>query len=160
MCMMRKKTAYNKALDLLAIQDYSKDKLTKKLLKNGYELHEVNHVMETLEKNSLLNERRMSECKIKSLIQKGYGPEFIRQSLDNNHLQYDECQIEEAYETVGINADQQIAQLLEKKFKHAKDWDLTDDSGYKTKQKILRFLLSKGHDPEKCEEAVSMWHSK
>jgi SOS response regulatory protein OraA/RecX len=148
-----KKTAYNKSLDLLSRQDYSKSKLEAKLSSLGHEIEEINAAIRKLEDAKILDDLEYANRKVKSYISKGQGLKLISMNLEKEKILVDDYFVQEIYESLKIDTHQQIQDLIKKKCRYTDIGKFkTDDEIFKFKQKLIRFLTSKGHEFELCQQ--------
>ena len=127
------------AVKLLTRKDYSKFKLAQKLEEKGHDANLINDVIEDLRGRKLFREDWYIEARIRGLIRKHYGPEVISLKLQQEEIYVNETEILDIYQEVEITQEDQIRNLVQKKYSHI------DNIDFNTKQKILRFLHSKGH---------------
>jgi SOS response regulatory protein OraA/RecX len=73
-------------------------------------------------------------------MNKGYSPDYIQQKLQQEHLNVTHEVIEAIFEEHKITTEMQIRRLASKKMGSRENLDYDDQN------KILRYLLSKGHD--------------
>lgn len=73
-------------------------------------------------------------------MSKGYSPNFIRQKLAQEHLTVTDESIGEIFTEYRISEEDQIERLARKKMGSRTTFDFDDET------RILRFLISKGHD--------------
>lgn len=144
------KTAFNKSLDLLARQDYSKHKLTQKLLTIGYEVDEIFEAIQKLEAKNLLNEKEYLRRRVNQLMAKGKSISLIQSELERENLSASEEDIRSLQQEAGLDASQQIISLIDKKCRYKNIGEMDHEEKSKLKQKILRFVLSKGHSLDEC----------
>jgi len=69
------------AMGLLAIREHSRFELKQKLARHSSESNSIDAVLDELEKNNYLSEKRFVEAYIHSKKNRGYGPNVIQQSL-------------------------------------------------------------------------------
>ena len=141
----QKKSALQKATDLLAHQEQSSTTLRMKLLARKYDASEVDEALAKLQKYNYLNdeetcrrqfENLYSEGKLSvrqilvKLIQRGFDKNFIEQLIPDNSDEHDRLAAEK---------------LLAKKFSRDKNFD---------KAKAWQFLSARGFDGEIISSAV------
>ena len=146
------KTAFNKSLDLLARQDYSKHKLTQKLLASGYEVDEIFQAISKLESKNLLNEKEYLRRKVNQLMAKGKSLSLILIELERENLSVTEDEITAFQLESGLDASHQIQSLIDKKCRYKNISEMNFEEKSKLKQKVLRFVLSKGHSLDDCRQ--------
>ena len=141
----QKKSALQKATDLLAHQEQSSTTLRMKLLARKYDASEVDEALAKLQKYNYLNdeetcrwqfENLYSEGKLSvrqilvKLIQRGFDKNFIEQLIPDNSDEHERLAAEK---------------LLAKKFSRDKNFD---------KAKAWQFLSARGFDGEIISSAV------
>ncbi len=148
-----KKPVYNKCLDLLAKQDYSQSKLINKLLQNNYSINEISEAINKLKSLKLINEEEYAKRRVKTLIKKNYGKIYILEILEQEQTQVTEKLITQCFYELDITSKGQILSLIEKK---AKNIQIEADTHrkLKIKQKIFRYIVSKGHSQELTHQLI------
>ena len=141
----QKKSALQKATDLLAHQEQSSTTLRMKLLARKYDVAEVDEALAKLQKYNYLNdeetcrrqfENLYSEGKLSvrqilvKLIQRGFDKNFIEQLIPDDSDEHERLAAEK---------------LLAKKFSRDKNFD---------KAKAWQFLSARGFDGEIISSAV------
>ena len=117
--------AYLYLIKLISFRDYSEHKLREKLREKKYPANEIDSAINEIKTKGYLKEELYTEARVKGFMNKGYSPNYIRQKLAQEHL------------TV---TEEEIDRLARKKMHGKTEFD------YEGQSKILRFLLSKGHD--------------
>ncbi|VAW83757.1 Regulatory protein RecX [hydrothermal vent metagenome] len=74
------------AILLLTRREHARFELTNKLLAKGYELPQVDQILDQLEAENLLSDKRFAECYIRSRASKGYGPYRISMELRERRI--------------------------------------------------------------------------
>lgn len=69
------------AMDYLARREHSRQELIRKLSNKDFPLHEIESVLDELERDGLLDEARFAEAYSQSRVNKGFGQIRIRQEL-------------------------------------------------------------------------------
>lgn len=131
------KKIFNQALKYLSIREYSELELYKKLQKK-FEVNNSQLIKESLIKlkeYNYLSDERFTESKVKSLINKKYGPNYIKLNMVNFGIGSHESQSEILKNISTI--ERNLEYLIEKKFE-----SLTYDG----KNKLIRKLISKGYE--------------
>jgi len=75
------KACYAKGLDLLVRREHSRKELKGKLSQRGYSGDMVEHTLDRLEQEGLLNDARFAEAFVHYRYGRGQGPERIRSEL-------------------------------------------------------------------------------
>lgn len=132
--------AYTYLVKILSVRDYSEHKLREKLKERKYPADEIEDAISEMKSKGYLREEVYAAARIKALMQKGYSPDYIRQKLDQEHLSASEEEIAVVFTEYRTSPEEQIDRLVRKKMQGKTDFDYTEES------KILRYLLSKGHD--------------
>jgi regulatory protein len=132
--------AYTYLVKILSARDYSEYKLRVKLREKQYPANEIEAAIADIKAKGYLREEVFTESRIRTFMNKGLSVNHIRQKLHQEHLQATDEQIQEIFDENQISEDQQIERLARKKMGSKTDLDF-DEQG-----KILRYLISKGHD--------------
>jgi regulatory protein len=147
---MNNTDAYQYSIKLLARQDYSCHALRQKLLLKGFEPEAVEQAIQQVIQKGYLREENYLKNKIRSLASRNYSLSYIQRRLAQENLRVDSEKIEELLQGGLLpSEDDQIKKLIEKKWRL-----LQKKSGVppaKIREKILSFLLSKGHSLGKCK---------
>lgn len=77
------------ATGLLARREHSRLELEKKLSQKNYSKAVIDEVLNQLQAQNYLNERRFIEAFIKSKAQRGYGPNYISQAIGEKGITTD-----------------------------------------------------------------------
>lgn len=99
-----RRSAYDKALGLLARREHSRRELTLKLKQGGYEGDEAYAAIDRLGEQHYQDDDRFAETLLRSRVSQGYGPMRLRAELKSHGL-----------------ADARIRQLLEE---NEVDWEV------------------------------------
>ena len=148
---------YNYSLHLLARQDYSEYKLKKKLLsKPDNTIEEVNEVIEKLLEKKLLNEENYKRLFIKKWIYKGesFSKISMRGKAEKLEIFLEDFQAIE--EEMGIKEEDSLESLIHKKLR-SKVIPNEFPQRQKLKEKVLRFLISKGHDYSDAKDGIEKY---
>ncbi len=137
---MSNSKAYFYLVKILSARDYSEHKLREKLKERNYPANEIDEVIGEIKSKGYLKENLYAEARIKGFMQKGYPPNYIRQKLEQEHLNVSEEAISDVFSEYKVSVDEQIDRLVRKKMPKSESLDFDDES------KILRYLISKGHD--------------
>lgn len=96
-----KRSAYDKALGLLARREHSRRELKTKLRRGGYENDESAAAIERLGEQRYQDDGRFAEVLVRSRAAQGYGPQRIRAELKTHGLS--DSRIRELLEGVEAN---------------------------------------------------------
>ncbi|MFB2813924.1 regulatory protein RecX [Shewanella xiamenensis] len=144
------------AVALLARRDYSRQEIRTKLLEKGFEVADIDPVLDDCEASGFINDKRYAELLVRSHIARGHGPIRIRQAIAQKGLTKD-C-IEAAlsanehdwFELAKAKAIKKytVPNVLEVK------GSLSREQIAKEKAKRVRFLLSQGFNYEQVTYAL------
>lgn len=81
-----KRSAYDKALGLLARREHSRRELKTKLRQSGYEGEETSAAIDRLGEQHYQDDDRFAEVLVRSRAGQGYGPQRIRAELKTHSL--------------------------------------------------------------------------
>jgi SOS response regulatory protein OraA/RecX len=148
---------YNYSIHLLARQDYSEFKLKQKLRSKKDNLpHEVDEVLEVLKSKGLLREesyRRLFICK---WMMKGESEDKIRKRGGMEKLQFEDDEFRNVEVELGFSDEDSIEKLVAKKLR-MKEIPKDPKEKFKLRDKVLRFLISKGHSYEDSKKSVAQY---
>lgn len=151
---------YNYSIHLLARQDYSEFKLRRKLRSKKDNLpHEVEEVLEALKGKGLLREESYRRLFIRKWMMKGEAEDKIRKRGAMEKLSFEEDEFRNVERELGFTDDDSIEKLISKKLR-AKDIPSDYESKNKLRDKVLRFLISKGHSYDDCKKALTPYFKK
>ena len=86
-----KRSAYDKALGLLARREHSRRELKNKLRQGGYEGEEAHAAIERLGAQQYQDDDRFAEALLRSRIAQGHGPMRLRVELKSHGPHTNEC---------------------------------------------------------------------
>jgi len=92
-----------KALDLLAYSDNTQKRLRLKLLGRGYSVERVDEAIDYLSAHGLINDAKLLEGAVLSLLDKKYGETRIRQEL--LHLGFDRDTVDDGLDKILADVD-------------------------------------------------------
>jgi SOS response regulatory protein OraA/RecX len=148
---------YNYSIHLLARQDYSEFKLRQKLRSKKDNLpDEVDEVIEALKSRGLLREENYRRLFIRKWMMKGESETKIRQRGALERLEFAEGDFKNAGAELGFEDQDSLKKLIDKKLR-SKVIPREFEERLKLKNKILRFLISKGHSYEECKKALQYY---
>lgn len=132
--------AYSYLIKILSSRDFSEHKLREKLRLRNYPASEIEEAISEVKSKNYLREDNYTEARIKAFMNKGYSPAYIVQKLAQEHLSVSEDAVEAVFLEHQLTPELQIRRLAAKKMGIKTNLDYDDQN------KILRYLLSKGHD--------------
>lgn len=132
--------AYVYLVKILSARDYSEHKLREKLKERKFPADEIEDAIGEIKNKGYLREEVFAAARIKVFMQKGYSPDYIRQKLEQEHLSASEEEIAVVFAEYRTSPEEQMDRLVRKKMQGKRDLDYAEES------KILRYLISKGHD--------------
>lgn len=145
---------YNYCIHLLARQDYSEFKLRQKLRSKPQNLpHEIDEAIEKIKANGLLREESYRRLFIRKWLMKGESEDKIRRRGSQEELVFSSEEFESASQELGLSSEDNISKLIEKKLR-MKDIPENREAFYKLREKVLRFLISKGHSYEEAKTSL------
>ncbi|WP_254063444.1 regulatory protein RecX [Rhodanobacter sp. L36] len=130
-----KRSAYDKALGLLARREHSRRELKTKLRQGGYEGEETSAAIDRLGEQQYQDDDRFSEMLLRSRIAQGYGPMRLRVELKSHGLA--DARIRELLEAVDIDWNVMAAAQLRRRYGAG-----TNDPAERNKR--AQFLLRRG----------------
>ena len=132
--------AYLYLVRILSGRDYSEHRLREKLAEKQYSTNEIESAITDIKARGFLRADAYAETRIKGFMHRGYSSDYIRQKLAEEHLSITDETIESVFKEYGFTSNDQIDRLIRKKIQRKAELDYDGES------KILRYLLSKGHD--------------
>lgn len=139
------KKCYNNCLRLLSKRDYSRHKLSEKLVGRGFERSLVDEIINEFEEERLFREEFYTDARIRGLMRKNYSPYLIRLRLTEEKISVSEDYILNIFRENQYTIARQVKELVEKKARGIDFESLEFKERLRTYDKIKRFLLSKGH---------------
>ena len=140
--------AYTYIVKLLSSRDYSEYKLREKLKEKSFSMTEIDGAINEIKARGYLRENVYNEARIRGFMNKNYSPDYILQKLSLEHLDVSDEQIIEVFNENQITTKDQIEVLIKKKLQGRTQID------YEGQNKILRYLLSKGHNFEESKKTL------
>lgn len=134
------KQAYSYLVKLLSAREYSEHKLREKLREKKFPANEADDAINELKERGYLREHVYAEARIKGFMHKGYSVNYIRQKLAQERVVVTEEAIQDVFDEYRMTEEDQIKHLAKKKVGMKTDLDF-DQQG-----KVLRYIISKGHD--------------
>jgi SOS response regulatory protein OraA/RecX len=137
------KSCYKHAIKLLAHKDYSRHKLTTKLIEKDYPEILVDELVELLVEEKYLREDYYKEARIKGLLNKGYHPRYITQKMLQEQCPVTDEEIGTILGDYQLSDYKMLRELIEKKLRIIEAIGQTNAE--KKWDKVMRFVISKGH---------------
>lgn len=153
---MTTKAAYNFAIKLLTMRDYSQYKMREKLISKGFSDVEVDETIEKLVSQKYINDKNYQRGRVKQLLLKSHSNDYIIKKCELEHLYPDHDFIENLREEFNLGSDDMIKELIQKKLKSIKYTQSYEDK-QKAKSKIYNFLKSKGHSSYHLIELIDSY---
>ena len=138
------------ALKIIERSYKTKKEMIKRLLEKGYALEEVNETLKFLEEYNFINDESYTKAFINDRT-KTQGKQKIKYALKNKGVS-DEI-IEEELSKLDMEKEKENANILA-----LKKYNILikrESDKYKLKEKIIRFLISRGYDYEVAKDAVN-----
>ncbi len=143
---------YNYALRLLTGKDYSEKKLREKLKLKKFTPEEIKTVIDKLNEQGFIREEAYVEARTKAYMNRGYSKNFIKRKISGEVDSLNSDEIEEVFEENQVEEEDQIKKLIIKKMPKIKPKSFEERK--KANDKVMRFLMSKGHSPSKAFQYI------
>jgi regulatory protein len=148
------KRIYQYCIHLLAKQDYSEYKLRQKLRSKPQNLpHVIDEAIEKIKTNGLLREEAYRRLFIRKWMLKGESEDKIRKRGALEKLIFQEEEFKNCSEELGLSDQDSLEKLITKKLR-SKKIPAEAKERYKLQDKVLRFLISKGHGYEESKREI------
>ena len=137
------------ALKIIERSYKTKKEMEKRLLEKGYNLEEINETLKFLERYNFINDESYTKAFIKNKT-KTQGKQKIKYALKNKGVS--EEIIEEEPSNLDMKKEKENANILA-----LKKYNILikrENDKYKIKEKIIRFLISRGYNYEVAKDAV------
>ena len=131
-----KRSAYDKALGLLARREHSRKELKTKLRLGGYDGDEAVDALDRLGAQNYQDDDRFAEVLLRSRMGQGYGPLRLRVELKSHGVS--DARIRELLEAADADWDALAAALLRRRYGAAGSADYTE------RARRAQFLLRRG----------------
>ena len=131
-----KRSAYDKALGLLARREHSRKELKTKLRQGGYEGEETTDAIDRLGEQHYQDDDRFAEVLLRSRIGQGYGPMRLRVELKSHGLA--DARIRELMDEAEVDWDASAAAQLRRRYGGAGTSDPAE------RNRRAQFLLRRG----------------
>ena len=109
-----KRSAYDKALGLLARREHSRRELKTKLRQGGYEGEETSAAIDRLGEQHYQDDDRFAELLLRSRIAQGYGPMRLRMELKTHGLS--DAHIRELLDAAEVDWNASAAAQLRRRY--------------------------------------------
>ncbi len=149
-----KQSAYQYALYLLSGQDYSEFKLRQKLRLKQFEQIEIDETITKLTEKNYLREEEYKRLLAKRWMSKGYSDQMIKRRGQQEDLEFSSVELNDWRDESGRSSKDVITALVSKKLR-GKDIPCDREERQKLRDKISRFLLSKGYSFDEIKTAVN-----
>jgi regulatory protein len=143
-----KQDAYQYCLYLLSRQDYSEFKLTEKLKLKQFDKAAIEEAIMRLKEKKYLREDEYKRLTARRWIQKGYSDELIKRRAEQEKLHISSQELLMWRDECNQSSSESLHQLIQKK---SRGKDLQED---KVREKVLRFILSKGFSYDEAKRAL------
>ena len=147
------KRCYNDAIKLISRRDYSSYKITQKLLSKNYDQSTIDETIDKLVDQNYLREEEYKRIRIKILLTKGHSNSYIKQKCDQEKLKVADEDIQVIKDLYEFNDQKMIEELILKKTRYV-DIPLGHEQKQKLKNKVCRFLISKGYRYDQFKDRV------
>jgi SOS response regulatory protein OraA/RecX len=148
---------YNYCIHLLARQDYSEFKLKQKLKSKKDNLsHEIDEVISKLVDQGLLREENYKRLFIRKWMHKGESEQKIRRRGSQEKLEFTIEEFELVRKELFFDDNDSIEKLIAKKLR-SKTIPQDRLEKFKLRDKVLRYLISKGHSFEDSNKAIEAY---
>jgi regulatory protein len=148
-----KQSAYQYALYLLSAQDYSEFKLRQKLRLKQFEQTEIDETLTKLIEKNYLREEEYKRLLARRWIAKGYSDSMIKRRGEQEQLTFTAEELLSWRQDMDRSSDDTISLLVQKKMR-GRDLPVDREGKQKLREKVSRFLLSKGYGWEDVRRAV------
>ncbi len=149
-----KQSAYQYSLYLLSGQDYSEFKLRQKLRLKQFEQNEIEETIKKLIDKNYLREEEYKRLLAKRWMSKGYSDQMIKRRGQQEDLEFSSEELRDWRDESGRSSDDVITALVSKKLR-GKAIPSDREERQKLRDKVSRFLLSKGYGFDEIKTAVN-----
>jgi regulatory protein len=140
------RSAYDKALALLARREHSRHELRMRLRRDGYPADEIDAALATLVADGYQSDPRFGEMLVRSRIRQGYGPSRLRAELRTHEL--DDEDVGELLAAAEADWPAQAAEQLRRRYGASAPAD------YREFARRVQFLARRGFDLTTARTAV------
>jgi regulatory protein len=148
-----KQSAYQYALYLLSAQDYSEFKLRQKLRLKQFEQTEIDETLTKLIEKNYLREEEYKRLLARRWIAKGYSDSMIKRRGEQEQLSFTSEDLLNCRQEMDRSSEDTISLLVQKKMR-GRDLPIDREGKQKLREKVSRFLLSKGYGWDDVRKAV------
>ncbi|HEY8950631.1 MAG TPA: regulatory protein RecX [Rhizomicrobium sp.] len=131
-----KRSAYDKALGLLARREHSRRELGTKLRQGGYEGDEAKQALDRLGEQSYQDDDRFADVLVRSRVAQGYGPQRLRAELKSHGLS--EARIRSCLDAAEVDWDASAMAQLQRRYGTKRPADPAE------RARRAQFLLRRG----------------
>jgi len=135
-----------RAMDLLARREHSRDELFKKLVLKGYSSEEITPVVNQLREEGLQDDVRFTEIYISYRANAGFGPCRITMELQERGI--DDPLIDRFMWTETLDWQSLLKTVWQGKFNEFVEFGTKDYAAQ------VRFLMQRGFDPERIHQLL------
>jgi regulatory protein len=150
--------AYSYTVKLLTGRDYSEKKLKEKLYQKKVSKDIIEKVLGEIKEKGFLREESYAEARIKAFMNKGYAKKYILQKISLEAQGVELETIDEIFAEYRMTEEEQVHKLVYKKRPENLPSEFEDKR--KLFQKILRFVVSKGHSPSLAFKQIKLSFSQ
>ncbi len=150
----QEKKAFDYAIRILSIKDYSVYKMKQKLTDRKHSFEEIQTTINRLIELNYLREDEYKRIRIKTLLVKNYSDNYILQKCAEEMLSINQDDINQIRSEYEIFDDDTINKLIEKKLRN-KEIPKGYEDKMKLKAKLYNFLFTKGYSQDCIQKAVS-----
>ena len=148
--------SFKHAIKLLSIKDYSEYSLTRKLIDKNFDREEIKETISKLHELNYIREQEFAEGRIRGLMRKGYSKSYILEKLTLERVVINKSLVDQVFNIENFSEENQIIDLIEKKLRYRDDAEID----WHKKQKLLRYLCSKGHNMTLAIDKLEMFLAK
>ncbi len=150
--------AYRYAMRLISMRNYSYKKLLNKLIEKNHGKEISKLAINKLNNEGFYKEEYFTNSFVRSLIKKGNSLDLVKRSLQHEGIQLTIAELKEKSAELTnekYSEIKQIEDLINKKQNLLLKWaTLEKNEKYQAEQKMMRFLVSKGHQFDACKTAI------
>jgi regulatory protein len=144
------RSAANLALRLLSRRSHTRFELRQKLIRRGFNMKIIDKVVAECERLHYLDDEALARTYRKQMTEKGYGVRYVQMAM--NKKGFTDRDIETAFSDYDRGADERTA-AQSTLVRKAKTLNHLPDN-LKKKQKLYRFLCSRGFSPATVFEVL------
>ncbi|MAX65455.1 MAG: hypothetical protein CME66_00815 [Halobacteriovoraceae bacterium] len=148
------KKAFDYAIRILSLRDYSIYKMKKKLQERKFSEDIIEKTIQKLLDYNYLREEEFTRIRIKQFLVKGYANSYIKQKLMQEHLNADDQTIDQIRDEQNLGHNKQLYYLIEKKLRY-KEIPTEFIPKQKLRNKLCSFLATKGYNYSEINTALN-----